>query len=295
MRPPDLLIAAVPYLIAAGLWGLYITQAPADFRSQFFGNVSGFAGEYTNRGRLNSLASPGRAIVDEVRLRYLSTFGFDTLRTRVGALNLIWLMISCSAAATVLLVPSLRAQPGVRALIVSALLVFLMMAFLEGMKFQHYLIYSLPFLSALAATAGGWLWVNHRRARVLLIAAILALALPQIANVLQVIRLNPLRNELGYVTNYLRAGTQPGDLIIGPAELGYELGFTDAIRDDVRLGYNTGLQPRFIVTSGWYRLWFEAAGWRDPGLHSYIDRRLDIDYRQVVIRGDYRVYQKATP
>ena len=295
MRPSDLLIAALPYLIAAALWGVYIAQAPADFRSQFFGNASGFAGEYTDRGRLNGLGSPGRAILDEVRLRYLKTFGFDELRTRVGVLNALWLLISCSAAAAVLLIPSLRAQPGVRALLLAAFGMFLMMAFLEGMKFQHYLVYSLPFLSALAATTGGWLWINHRRARVLLIGAILALTLSQIRSVLSVIHQNQSQNELGYVAKYLRAARQPGDRIISGAELGYELGFDDAIRDDVRLGYATGLRPRFIVTSGWYRRWFEGARSHDPVLYNYLHRTLDQECELVLTRGDYRVYRRATP
>jgi hypothetical protein len=173
------------------------------------------------------------------------------------------------------------------------------MTFLEGMKFQPYLIYSLPFLSAITATAGGWLWinrwVNHRRTRVLLVAAILALTLPQIRNVLSVIRRNPARNELGYVASYLRTARSPGDVTISGAELGYELGFNDALRDDVRLGYATGLRPRFIVTSGWYRLWFEGARSRDPALYNYIHGMLDRDYQWILTRGEYRIYGRATP
>jgi len=295
VRPADWLIIALPYVTAAALWGLYIAEAPADFRSQFVGNTSGFAGEYSPRARLNGLASPGRAILDEVRLRYLKTFGFDALRTRIGALNAIWLCITGPAALAALLIPGLRSRPGVRALSLASGAVFLMLALLEGMKFQHYLIYSLPFLSALAAGVGGWLWIHYRRTRVLLAAALLALAMPQIKMVLDVIRINPLRNELGSVANYLRRAKQPGDLVMGGAELGYQLGFDDALRDDVRLGYNTGLRPRFIVTSGWYRLWFEGARARDAALHGYIEKMLGTEYSEVFTGGEYRVYRRQAP
>jgi hypothetical protein len=290
--PPDVLLIALPYLIAAGLWGLYIAQAPSDFQSQFIGNTSGFAGEYNSRARLNGVTSPGRAILDEVRLRYLKTFGFDELGTRAGALKSIWLLVIGPAAFGVLLIPSLRSSPGVRALLSAAVAVFLMLALLEGMKFQHYLVYSLPFLCALAAITGGWLWVNYRKARIVLVAALLAATLSQIKSVVDVIRYNPLHNELGSVSNFLRTAGKPEDLIMGPAELGYELGFNSTLRDDVRLGYNSGLRPQFIVTSGWYRLWFDAARTRDFALHSYIEKTLAMDYSKVFTRGDYFVYRR---
>jgi len=292
IRPADLLLIALPYLIGAALWGLYIAEAPADFQSQFIGNTSGFAGEYIPRARSNGLASPFRAILDEVQLRYLKTFGFDELQTRAGALKSIWLLVIGPAAFAALLIPDLRSRPGTRALLIAAGAVFLMMALLEGMKFQHYLVYSLPFLSALAAITGGWLWVNHPRARIFLVAALLAAMLPQIKSVVDVIRYNPLRNELGSVANYLRTAGTPEDLIMSPAELGYQLGFGPTLRDDVRLGYNTGLRPRFIVTSGWYRLWFEGARTRDPALHSYIEKMLATEYSRVFTRGDYIVYRR---
>jgi hypothetical protein len=110
---------------------------------------------------------------------------------------------------------------------------------------------------------------------------------------MDVIRYNPLRNELGSVGNYLRAAGTPEDLIMSPAELGYELGFGPTLRDDVRLGYNTGLRPRFIVTSGWYRLWFEGTRTRDPVLHGYIEKMLATEYSRVFHRGDYFVYRRV--
>jgi hypothetical protein len=295
IRPADLLISAIPYVIGAALWGLYIAQAPADFYSQFFGNISGFAGEYLRRTRFNGLASPWRAIQAEILLRYLMPFRWDALGTPLGPQSAVWLLITSAAAPATLLIPALRAQRGVRVLFLCGLLVFLLMALFEGMKFQHYLIYSLPFLAALAATTGGWLWLNYRKTRVLLIAGLLVLTLPQIRFARGAILLNPLRNQLAPATDYLRANMYAGASVIGPAELGYQLGFNNALRDDVRLGYYSGLRPQFIVTSGWYRLWFDAAATRDPAIHAYIERLLQRDYRQVLASGEYQVYRRTAP
>jgi hypothetical protein len=163
------------------------------------------------------------------------------------------------------------------------------------MKFPHYLIYPLPFLAALAATAGVWLWTNKPLLRVAIAAGLLVITLPQIQQALTVIRLDPMRNELGVVAGYLRANRLPGNLVLGGAELGYLLGFDDALRDDVRLGYQTGLKPEFIVTCGWYRIWFEAARAKDPAAHRYIESVLRDEFREQFARGQYRVYRRVTP
>ena len=76
LRLGDLGLALVPYVLAAGLWSLYIAQAPADFISQFGGNVSGFAGEYTYQHRFAGLCAPLEALHREWSLRYLPGLRF---------------------------------------------------------------------------------------------------------------------------------------------------------------------------------------------------------------------------
>lgn len=295
MRWTDLAIMAAPYLAAAALWAPYIAQAPSDFRAQFFGNASGFAGEYSDRTRWGGLFSPGRAILDEVRLRYLKPFGVYALGSRPGTMNATWLLIAAPAAAGSLLLPRLRRRPGVRILCAAAVLVFLMMALLEGMKYPYYLIYPLPFLCALAAITGAVLWNHYRRLRVALAACLFLATVPQIRLVTNVIRLNPLHNELGVVADYLRSNRSAGQVVVGGAELGYLLGFNATLRDDVRLGYYTGLRPEFVVTTGWYRLWFEAARSNDPAVHRYIESLLAHKFHLELTRGQYSVYRRSEP
>ncbi len=68
-------------------------------------------------------------------------------------------------------------------------------------------------------------------------------------------------------------------------------GFNGRVRDDVRLGYYSGLQPRLIVTNSWYREWFARSAEGDPQLYSFLQRRLRDDYEVVFKNGDFMVYR----
>ena len=92
LRASDLALALVPYVVAAGLWSIYIAQAPADFISQFGGNISGFAGEYTHQQRFAGLRAPFTALYREWSLRYFPGFGFGSLRSKGGWLQASWLI-----------------------------------------------------------------------------------------------------------------------------------------------------------------------------------------------------------
>jgi len=289
-------IAALPWLVGVLLWGAYIAQAPADFRSQFFGNVSGFAGEYLKRDRLSGIRAPWRALWWELKLRYLLPFGFGSLQTKADWAGAVWLSLCAAAVLTALCSKKLRGQTSVRILAASGIAIFLIMALFEGLKFPHYLVYSLPFAGALAAVAGTSLWRDpaHNYTRVGLCAALLAMAVPQAIEAARHFVRNPLRAEFVPLAGWIqtRLGTQ--EHLIGPAELGYVLGFNDSISDDVRMGFYTGLRPRFIVTSYWYRDWVDASAGREPDVHRHIQALLNGDYSLVLARGEYRVYEQKS-
>ncbi len=287
----DTAISCLPYLIGAGLWGLYIAQASADFRSQFFGNVSGFAGEYLPRARFSGITAPWRALWLELKLRYLLPFGFGDLNTIKGAGSAVWFALCASAAFAALLDRKLRREAGVRILAASGLTVFLLMALFEGMKFQHYLVYSLPFLSALAAIAVGELWQRHSMRIPLCAALAIAIGI-ETTGVLHHFVRNPLRTDFLPIADWVQANLAPQDSVIAPAELGYVLGFGGFLSDDVRLGLYTHLKPRFIVTSGWYRAWADNAASREPAAFNHIRDTLGNEYRRVLEHGEYIVYER---
>ena len=290
VRIANLSMIALPYLLFAAAWGFYIARAPQDFRSQFLGNVSGFAGEYLGRERFSGIRAPWKAVWIELRLRYLQPFGLIGPRSIAGALNSIWLMVAIVASAFALFNRRLRSESAVPILASCAAVVFLIMTFFEGMKFQHYLVYSLPFLGSLAAVgiAG---FVRTPPTVALAAIAVAAAIVPQAGGVLLHYHRNPLRSEFIPVAAWLEMNIQPGDHVIAPAELGYALRFTAGLSDDVRLGYYTGERPRFIVTSDWYRAWIANSAVRDPAVHHFIETTLDA-YSRVFSRGDYTVYEK---
>jgi hypothetical protein len=286
---------AVPYLAALAGWGWYIAQAPSDFHAQFFGNVSGFAGEYLQRERFSGIAAPGKAIWLELKLRYFDSFGFGNLRTLSNLISATWLIFAGSAAAIAVSWRPLRQTTAVRVLGFSALIVFLTMALFEGMKFRNYLVHPLPFLGALAAI--GWVGVWHKRPslRPLLSVALATVVATQTAVVLQHFRRNPLKAEFGSAANWLKTALTPDDRLIAPAEFGYALGFGNFLSDDVHLGFRTGLSPRFIVTSSWYRQWIENSNRREPDVYRYAQKRLREDYSPVKAIGDYIIYRRNDP
>jgi hypothetical protein len=287
----DVAIACAPYLIGAGLWGLYIAEAPADFHSQFFGNVSGFAGEYMQQSRFSGIRAPFRALGIELTERYFIPFGFGGLNTanRVG--SAAWLTLCASTAFAGLLIKRLRSDPGERILALSGLTVFLLMTLLEGLKFQHYLVHSLPFLSALAAMTASELW--QRRSLRLPVCIVLTLAIGfQSAAILHQFVRNPLKENFLPVPLWIQANIAPEESVIAPAELGYVLGFGGSLVDDVRLGLYTGMKPRFIVMSGWYRGWADNSERRDPVAFNHIRDVLDNEYRRVLAQGEYIVYER---
>ncbi len=195
LRPGDVALALAPYILAAGLWSLYIAQAPSDFISQFGGNVSGFAGEYTHQQRFAGLRAPLEALHREWSLRYFPGFGFGSLHSKGGWLQASWLFALLLAVLAATFHSALRQQRPIRMLLAAAGVVLLLMTIFEGMKFQNYLVYPVPFLAAILATTAGLLLQTQRQKSVLLGALLLFLAVPQLATVLSQIRANPLRNE----------------------------------------------------------------------------------------------------
>src|SRR5271165_1235034 len=127
------------------------------FHQPFTGNISGFAGEYTHQERFAGLRAPLEALHQEWSLRYFSAFGFSLLGSKGGWFQASWLFAAMLAASAALIHPALRKHRAIRVLVVAVGVVLLFMTVFEGMKFQNYLVYPVPFLAALLATAAGLL------------------------------------------------------------------------------------------------------------------------------------------
>ena len=247
---PALLLAACPFLILGSMWGLYIAKAPHFFVAQF-------QAQSRVPHRLELPWNPWKSLVQEIELRYASSYGLDrsfpdNLNRIVPALYLLAILFAIG-------VSELRRDIGVR-----ILLIFTAISFVLLMCFQknwYYLIFIIPYYTALLAVVSAWFWRNYVSLRV----AVVALLVPFLAVQLGVVSFRIVHND--YRGRYLKAveflkhNAKPSDLIMGSGELGFELGFDGHVLDDARMGFLTGKKPEFIVLEGHYRdFWLQH--WR---------------------------------
>ena len=149
VRAGAVALAAVPYLVCAAGWALYISRSPSDFLAQFLGQAA-------DRGP--TIATPLAALRLEISHRYMDSFGLAAWTSPAGRLNVIPLALFLGATAACLLVREIRQHRGYRLLLVWTLTVVFFLTGLEGLKTPYYLIYLTPLYSILLAVATGWVW-----------------------------------------------------------------------------------------------------------------------------------------
>jgi hypothetical protein len=265
-------IAAVPYLIAAGLYGAYVWQAPQDFLSQIAGNTSGFAGELGGT-RFHSLTAPLSGLVEEWRGRYRPVFG--------GAWRLQYLVAFLYLAAVSF---SERA----RGLWMMAVFPAVLLWLLDGTRQPFYLIHVVPGAAACTAV---WLCDQVRRSyRGVLTVGITGLLGIQLATVAAQVHENAFAHEYRPALAFLKSHSKPGDLVMGDAGLAFGLGFDSGLVDDLRLGYYSGRKPQFIAMNDFDRRWVERRRLDDPQLYHYVRDTLTTKYREVFENSAYTIW-----
>ncbi len=279
IRVQHLVLAAAPYLVGFGLWGLYIREGGVDlWRAQFAGNA-------TAGGRDLMFADPFSALRLEVERRYAAAFGFGPGTTMLQHLQIIAPLCWIAGIAATLAVPSIRRDRGVQALLVLALLCPAILAVIDGVKRPFYLIYSVPFAIAVLSA-------------VLVRARLRWLAVPLIA--LQVAGLGIAMRHDAYDDEYLpavaflKAHEQAQTLILGPSELGFQLGYGRELVDDFRLGYNSGKSPDYIVIDLNYRGAIDALRTAHPEIYEFVERRLTNEYVPVFHNTIYTIYSRRS-
>lgn len=294
-------LAALPYAAGLGAWGIYILQAPSQFRSQFLGNISGIAYEFAGVSRWRGLASPLGALKVEYFLRYGSQFGWYSaaLADRV---QLYSLLVYTVAVAGCLLTPSIRKHDGYRALLLIGAFDYVVLSYFEGLKGTAYLIHTLPlcatllaiyvhFLYSAAGRTGNSVGGRRRAAAWALTVAMFAFAAVQLDTTIRYIVDQPVRQDYEQVVAFLRRSKAPSR-IIAAGELAFALGFDSGMVDDIRLGYFSGQRPRFIVANTIYRGWMEQSAHIQPAIHKYMTELLRDEYRVAFHNTNYTVYER---
>lgn len=270
LRARDALLAAIPYAIGGAAWGAYILEDPHAFSAQFRASLA---------GRLSGPGDFPRALVAEVRERWLATFGFSETAlpwTRVRILVPLTYLAGALGAGAVG-----RREPNLRRLALATALELFLLAFLVGNKTSAYLVHPIPLLALTLAGTLGALW-SAKRLRPLVLLAAAGLLVLQIGTSAGQIGRDRLHSTYEPAVAAIESELHPGELVVGSAELAFGLGF-DRVRDDPRLGLEKGRDPAVLVLDDRYRARLEA----EPALRSVLAR-----FRLVARHGVYEIYRR---
>jgi hypothetical protein len=284
LRPRHALAAAAPYVAGALGWGMYLMQDFALARVQLGGNAA---------GRFDGVRAPLTALRNEILQRYVYAFGGGLDAKGFGRLKLLLLAGYAIGAAGAL--TTARRLEGVRIFLILAAVHWCFLAFFDATKNGAYLVYIIPLLAVLLAVLISGLWkTSPPWARTLLATGVAAFALLQLGATANTIFRNRDRRDYLAAARYLKQHRTPGDLILGPTEMGFALGFETPISDDQRLGYYSRKQPKFVVVDASYRDWFEKFRSARPAIYAHIRSTL-ASYRPVFREGGFEIYERRQP
>jgi hypothetical protein len=152
---------------------------------------------------------------------------------------------------------------------------FVLPALLDETKMTYYLIHS---VSPLCALLGIWLadiWTGGGMKRALSICLTMLFVLMNVGWVAYNASRDARHREFADVVLAIRERAAPGDLIIGPPQLGFEFGFFDNVIDDSGLGYYSGKRPQFIaIDANGYAEAMPLYASKAPDLHQYVTQLL---------------------
>ncbi len=273
-------VAAVPYLIGVGAWGLYIAQAPDIFWIQFGGNSA---------GRFWGLHDPVGALLSEFYDRYS---GGST-----GAAGLLKALQSAPyvlASLFVLSTRKLRENPALQAVLCLVAFESIYFWLMEGTKLYLYVVHTSPLFMVLLAASIFNVWETKRMPAWMISGALALWVTMQIGGVGFVARRNDMGKEYKPVVQFLQKHAHSGEVVMGSAELGFRYGF-DGLVDDVKLGATSGKHPNYVVVENRYEGWQQRyAQAREPETYAHIQTVLHDDLRLVFEQGSYKIYGPLT-
>lgn len=280
--------AALPYLVGALIWGAYVLKDPSAFHEQFIVNI-------TMNNRMGGLHAPWVALGREFVWRYGRAFGLGP--HSVGHSGPIYLKSIVLAAYAVALLGSLvtreiRRHKGYRALLILIGIYFVLLTILDGQKETPYLMHIIPLYVAMLAVWTRWCWTRRPSLRPLIIAALALVASIQVGGMLFRIKQDTYHKLYAPAISFLKQRVGPTTTINGSPSLGFELGFTDNLRTDGRLGFVSGKRPDLLVITDENESSFEEYRTMNPPLYEHIERTLTVDYKEVYANPAFRVYTR---
>jgi len=284
IRLQHLLVAAVPYVMGAIGWGLYILQAPHEFVLQFGGNAA-------ERGL--PISDPMAILHSQIAVRFLYMFGMAPDTRGFSHIKIVILAVYAAGVLGVVMNRELRSRRGVRSLLLVSGVTLLVMIALDREAQHQYLIHFVLWMISLTAVAGVWWWDRRSLPRFVLAIALAVLVMVQLATTVRRVTQRAYSTTYLAATNYLKEHAQGKGIVMGSSELAFELGYTDNLVDDQRLGFRSGKRPDFIVIDkNRYDEWIPQYEQREPETYRYIRGMMDGEFHPVLENAAYRIYAR---
>jgi hypothetical protein len=208
-------------------------------------------------------------------------------------LKVLILAVYAAGLLTALCIREIRRNPGYRTLLVTGGVTLLGMMAIDSESHYFYLVHFVLWLIAFTAIGAVWYW-DRRSVPRWALAAVLALVLVvQLATVARRVSQRAYSTIYLPATDYLKQHAKPQDVVMGSAELAFELGFDGNLVDDPRLGYRSGKRPSFIVIDqNRYAEWIPQYQQREPETYRYIHDMMQREFHQVLDNAAYKVYAR---
>ncbi len=286
IRLMHIAIAAIPYAVGALGWGVYIRQDPALFYAQFHGNAA---------DRFLSLSQPLEMLRKQFVERYLYAYGLAPDTRGASHLKVLILAAYVTGLAGLLFDRESRRHAGYRVLLLLWAVCFLTFMVIDRDIQFFYLVHFVMFLAPILGLWTLRCWDGRSFPQWLLLAGLTAVVAVQLAVIGSRVAPNPYRNTYLATTGFLKEHASKSDLIMGSAELAFELGFDDNVVDDYRLGFRTGKKPNFVVIDhNRYEEWIPLLERQDPQAFHYIQNLMQ-HFSPVLDKGAYKVYARTRP
>ena len=277
-------LAAVPYIVGAAAWGLYITKDLPLFLAQFGGNTA---------GRLLSVTTPLEMLRLQIVDRYLYMFGLAPDTKGFSHLKILILLAYLAGFVGAWSNREIRNNKGYRALLLLCVVCFGTWMFVDREIHFFYLIHFVIFLTVIFAVWVCSCWERRTLPRWVLVGIVAMVMTIQLGTIGRRTIQNPYRNMYLPTTQFLKRHASPSQLIIGSAELAFQLGFNTNVVDDYRLGFRSGKKPDFVVIDkNRYEEWIPLLEQQDPPAFRYVTDMMEHDFHLVLDRGAYKIYSR---
>lgn len=281
-------IALIPYLVGASVFGFWIMKDFAAFRAQFVDNA-------VMKGRLGGFRAPWMGVIREFTERYPHGYGLGARSEGHGGpvyLKSLILVAYAIGVVGALATPSIRRNRNYRALLILAGIYFLFMALLDGQKETPYLIHIIPIYMALLAVWLHWAWTTHLVPTPLIALGVIGLIGLQVGGAALRIKQDTYHKLYVPAIDFLKQNTNSQMTIMGTSALGFGLGFPDNLLDDGRFGYASGKRPDIIVYAEESEQSMREAQFFYPKLPPYTNKLLSEEYRLIYENPSFKIYKR---